>query len=163
MEEQRQQQQVQQQRYQGYSQGEEEPSQEVNSVHGDSTSPPALQLQANHAASMLSTTEAHLNTRNTLRAHNLIIRKIIEWLRKEYPTVAPSMIVPLMQEQKDADGGIKLYKNEYDLQYATLPVEMMKAFIAANKIKSVDTNGAETHYSFDQLRKYFHGDPVATG
>ena len=99
MEEQRQQQQVQQERYQGYSQGEEEPSQEVKSVHGDSTSPPALQLQANHAA-MLSTTEAHLNTRNTLRAHNLKIRKIIEWLRKEYPTVASSIIVPLTQEQK---------------------------------------------------------------
>ena len=153
MEEQRQQQHVQQERYQGYSQGEEEPSQEVNSVHGDSTSPPALQLQANHAA-MLSTTEAHLNTRNTLRAHNLKIRKIIEWLRKEYPTVASSMIVPLTQEQKHADGGLKFYKNEYDLQYATLPVEMIKAFIAANKIKSVDANGAETHYSFDQLRKY---------
>ena len=39
-----------------------------------------LELQANHAA-MLLTTEAHLNTRNTICAHNLKLHKIIKWLR----------------------------------------------------------------------------------
>ena len=123
-------------------------------IENGSASPPLpLQLQANHAA-MLSTTEAHLNTRNTIRAHNLKLHKIIKWLKTEYPTVAPSMLVPLTQEQKDADGGLKFYKNEYDILYAKLPVQIVKAFIAASKIKSIDSNGVETYYSFDQLRKY---------
>ena len=79
-----------------------------------------LQLQANHAA-MLPTTEAHLNTRKNICAHNLKLHKLIKLLRTEYPTVAPSMLVPLTQEQKYAYGGIKYYKNEFDILYALKP------------------------------------------
>ena len=64
------------------------------------------------------------------------------------------MLVPLTQEQKDADSGLKYYKNEFDILYAKLPVKIVKAFIAASKIKAIDSNGVETYYSFDQLRKY---------
>ena len=63
------------------------------------------------------------------------------------------MLVPLTQDQKDADGGLKYYKNEFDILYAKLPVQIFKAFIAASKIKSIDSNGVETYYAFDQLRK----------
>ena len=82
------------------------------------------------------------------------MHKIIKWLRTEYPTVVPSMLVPLTQEQKETDGGLKYYKNEFDILYAKLPVHIVKALIAASKIKSIDSNGVETYYSFDQLRKY---------
>lgn len=105
---------------------------------------------------MLLTTEAHFNTQNTVQAHNLKLQKIIKWLRNEYPAVAPSLSVPLTQEERNADGGLKYYKNEYDLNYTTLQVEVIKAFIVANKIKSVDANGVGTHYSFNQLRMYKH-------
>ena len=64
------------------------------------------------------------------------------------------MLVPLMQEQKDTDGGLKYYNNDFDILYANLPVHIVKAFIAASKIKSIDSNGVETYYSFDQLSKY---------
>ena len=33
-------------------------------------------------------------------------------------------------------------------------MQIVKAFIAASKIKSIDSNGVETYYSFDKLRKY---------
>ena len=82
------------------------------------------------------------------------VHKIVKWLRTEYPTVAPSILVPLTQDQKDADGGNKYYKNEFYILYAKLPVQIVKAFIAASKIKSIDSNGVKTYYSFDQLRKY---------
>ena len=81
---------------------------------------------------MFSTTEAHLNTQKTIRSHNLKLHKIIKWLRTEYPIVAPSTLVPLTQEQKDADGGLEYYKNEFDILYAKLPVQIFKAFIAAS-------------------------------
>ena len=64
------------------------------------------------------------------------------------------MLVPLTQDKKDTDGGLKYYKNEFNILYAKLPVQIVKAFIAASKIKSIDSNGVETYYSFDQLRNY---------
>ena len=64
------------------------------------------------------------------------------------------MLVPFTQEQKGSDGGLKYYKNEFDILYAKLPVQIVKSSIAASKIKSVDSNGVETYYRFDQLRKY---------
>ena len=64
------------------------------------------------------------------------------------------MMRELSQEEINEEGGLKYYKNKYDLVYSKLPVDAIKAFIAANKIKSLDANGVETHYSFDQLRKY---------
>ena len=103
---------------------------------------------------MLLTAEAHLNTWNTIRSHKLKLHKIIKWLITEYLTVAPSRLVPLAQEQKDAYSGLKYYNNEFDILYAKLPVHIVKAFIAASKIKSIDSNGLETYYNFNQLRKY---------
>ena len=100
-----------QQRRQEELQHDNEQIQGQEHVKNGGTSPPLpLQPQANHAA-MLSTTEAQLNTKNTIRTHNLKLNQIIKWLRTEYPTVAPSMLVPLMQEQRDANGGLKYYKN----------------------------------------------------
>ena len=64
------------------------------------------------------------------------------------------MLVPLMQEQKDTDGGLKYYNNDFDILYANLPVHIFKAFISASKIKPIDSNGGETYYIFNQLRKY---------
>ena len=64
------------------------------------------------------------------------------------------MLVPLMQEQKDTDGGLRYNKNEFDILYAKLPVQIVKAFISASKIKSIDSNGVGKYYSFNQLRKY---------
>ena len=64
------------------------------------------------------------------------------------------MLVPLTQEQKDAYGGLKYYNNGFYILYAKLPVQIVKAFIAAVKIKSIYSNGVETYYSFNQLRKY---------
>lgn len=31
---------------------------------------------------------------------------------------------------------------------------MVKAYLSANKIKSINVNGRETYYSFDYLRKF---------
>ena len=59
-----------------------------------------------------------------------------------------------MQDQRYADGGLKYYKNEFDILYAKPLVQIVKAFIAASKIKSTDSNGVETYYSFNQLRNY---------
>ena len=33
-------------------------------------------------------------------------------------------------------------------------MQIVKAFISASKINSIDSNGVETYYIFDQLRKY---------
>ena len=33
-------------------------------------------------------------------------------------------------------------------------MQIVKLFIAASKIKSIDSNGVENFYSFNQLRKY---------
>ena len=63
------------------------------------------------------------------------------------------MLAPLTQEQNYTDGGIKYYKNEFDILYAKIPLQIVKAFIDASKIKSIDSNGVETYYSFDHLRK----------
>ena len=75
---------------------------------------------------MLSTTEAHLNTQNNIRAHNLELHKIIKWLIMDYPNVAPIMLVPLTQEQKGADGGLKYYKNEFDIYMPNSPWIFLK-------------------------------------
>ena len=72
-----------QQRRQEELQHDNEQIQGQEHVENGGTSPPlSLQIQANHAT-MLSTTQAHLNTQNNTSAHNLKLHKIIKWLRTE--------------------------------------------------------------------------------
>lgn len=46
------------------------------------------------------------------------------------------------------------YKLTHDFKYNILEADMVKAYLSANKIKSIDVNGRETYYSFDHLQKF---------
>jgi hypothetical protein len=120
----------------------------------DGLIPSPIQLLPTHAAA-LSTTEAHASMRNTIRGHNLKIKKMLEWMQTNYPTDFTSFTVLLTPEQRKEDEGLKFYKNKYDFKYQHLQVNLVKAFISANKIKSTDPqNGNHTYYGYDNLRKY---------
>ena len=62
------------------------------------------------------------------------------------------MVINLTRAQKeDVD---LYYTSTKDLKYSNLEPDVIKAFLSANKIKSVDKDGKETYYSFDNLRKF---------
>ena len=45
------------------------------------------------------------------------------------------------------------YKSTHDFKYNILEADLVKAYLSANKVKSVDLEGREIYYSFDHLRK----------
>ena len=77
---------------------------------------------------------------------------MIKWAQENYKSYAKTVVIKLTSEQmKNKD---LYYKSTHDFKYNILEADMVKAYLSANKIKSIDVNGRETYYSFDHLRKF---------
>ena len=77
---------------------------------------------------------------------------MIEWVNENYPAYAKNVIIKLTREQiKDTD---LYYRSTHDFKYDELDADLIKAFLSANRVKSVDSEGIETFYSFDNIRKF---------
>ena len=110
-----------------------------------------LKILDNHAKAVIET-EKYIQTVATVRSHNLKIMKMIEWVQKNYKSYAKTVVIKLTSEQmKNKD---LYYKSTHDFKYNILEADMVKAYLSANKIKSIDVNGRETYYSFDYIRKF---------
>lgn len=110
-----------------------------------------LKILDNHAKAVFET-EKHIQTVGTVRSHNLRIMKMIEWAQKNYKSYAKTVVIKLTSEQMENKD--LYYKSTHDFKYNILEADMVKAYLSANKIKSIDVNGRETYYSFDHLRKF---------
>ena len=110
-----------------------------------------LKILDNHAKAVKET-EKHIQAVDTVRNHNLRLTKMIKWAQENYRRYAKSVVVKLTSEQmqnKDL-----YYKSTHDFKYNILEADLVKAYLSANKVKSVDSEGSETYYSFDHLRKF---------
>ena len=97
-------------------------------------------------------TERHLQAQATVRNHNLRLMKMIVWIETNYKSYSKNVVINLTRAQKE-DVDLYYTSTKY-LKYENLEPDVIKAFLSANKIKSVDKDGKETYYSFDNLRKF---------
>ena len=110
-----------------------------------------VQLSNEHAQAVRST-EDHACSKETTRSHNRKLKKLIEWMRTNYPNESASMIRELTDEEKEDRE--RFYQSSHDLLYGSLDPLVVKAFISANKVREIKEDGTEVFYGFDHLRKY---------
>ena len=107
-----------------------------------------LSIQDAHMSSMLGMEEKGMKPSPEQKYRNRI-EHTIEFLANEYPDYHESGTRPLTEEEKN-DRSLFHHKNERDLVYAGLNVQVIKAFLAQKKKKA----GGKT-CSHVNLRKYF--------
>ena len=96
--------------------------------------------------------ERHLQAQATVKNHNLCLMKMIVWIETNYKSYLKNVVINLTRAQKeDVD---LYYTSTKDFKYENLEPDVIKAFLSTNKIKSVDEDGKETYYSFDNLCKF---------
>ena len=110
-----------------------------------------LKILPTHASAMKET-ERHIVAIATVRSHNNRLMTMINWVKENYSTHGKKVIVKLKKEQ--CEDKQLYYKSTHDFNYSILEPELIKAFLSANKVKAVDSEGNEKYYSFDNLRKY---------
>ena len=109
-----------------------------------------LKILPSHASAMKQT-ERHIVAVPTVRSHNNRLMTMIDWVKDNYSTHGKKVIVKLTKEQRKDEQ--LYYKSTHDFNYSILEPELIKAFLSANKVKAVDSEGNEKYYSFDNLRK----------
>ena len=96
--------------------------------------------------------ERHIVAVSTVRIHNNRLMTMINWVKENYFTHGEKVIIKLKKEHCEDK---QLYhKSTHDFNYSILEPELIKAFLSANKVKEVDSEGNEKYYFFDNLRKY---------
>ncbi len=108
-------------------------------------------LTAEDAAAVRET-ELHNISRDTVRDHNNRITKIIKFIHAKYPDKYNTMTRELTNEEK-AQPQI-YHKSTRDFIYPLIDIEVIKAYICSNKIKSIDNEGKQIFYGWDNMRKY---------
>ena len=88
----------------------------------------------------------------TIRENNLRLLRMITWENENYSRCANNVVIKLTREQiKNTD---LYYRSTHNFKYDELDADLIKAFLSANKVKSVDSEGTEAFYSFDNIRKF---------
>ena len=101
----------------------------------------------------LKETEDFYKQQKTITDYCLRLNKMIEWVNNKYNEYFTTIRKLITNEQKQDK--LNFYKaSEYDFDYSKLDPKVITAFIANHKVKSVDEQGKEKHYSFVHLRKY---------
>ena len=106
-----------------------------------------IQLHEAHGSSMRET-EDFEKKRKTIKDFCNRLKRMTSWMKNSYPAYYNVGVVQLSDEQK-ADKR-RYHTQEEDFRYSGLNVQMVKAFMSANKFKP----GTENQYSYEHMRKY---------
>jgi hypothetical protein len=134
-------------------QAREEHQQQINAArhdHAISTNS-GLQLHPEHATAV-EATENHRNDVKTIRNHNIRLNTMMLWIQQNYSHQFDIMVRPLSDREKAQVE--KYWKGTHDFIYDKIDVQIIKAFISANKIRTYADDGSPIYYGFDNMRKY---------
>ena len=93
-----------------------------------------------------------------MKDHNNRLKKMILWIKDEYPTYYTDGIVALTDEQKINKA--QYHTTTHDFIYTGLNVSIIKAFMSGNKYKQTTVQNIEgeeppkVQYSYSHIRKY---------
>ena len=113
-------------------------------------------VRAEHV-NALNETKTKASQTQTRRGHRRRIKKIIEWWMEEYPDYFEIGTCVLSQEEKADTMMFHFDFCDRDIEYRGLRIDMLLAFMAANKRKP----GTDIFYSNTHMRKWY--DAVTFG